>query len=501
MLKTPPFQATSYEFCEYVPARNFIGGRWLEPSGAPSIPVMNPRHGQPMSKVPLSGEREVHAAVRAAGAAYPAWRATPIRERAQVMYRLKSFLERDLEELSWLVCHENGKTIEESRASVLKAIECVEFGCSLPNLAAGEILDVSRGVSCQTSYEPLGVCAGITPFNFPLMVPLWMIPQCIVGGNSFVLKASEQVPLSAMRLVELLREAEVPDGVVNLVHGGREAVEALSDHPEVKALAFVGSTKVAKAVYGRGTATGKRVLCLGGAKNHLLLLPDADPVLSAENIVASFTGCAGQRCMAASLLAAIGEVDPIIDAIVRHADKLEVGKDMGAIINEASYERIHRYIDEAEKNGAKVLLDGRGKKAPECNKGGGWWIGPTILDGVASDAPAACDEIFGPVLSIVRFDTVEAAIAKQNSSGYGNGAAVYTSSGHAARTITERLEAGMVGVNVGVPVPREPFGFGGWNDSKFGHGNITGLDGFRFWTRPRKLTTKWAEQSDRTWMS
>ena len=497
MLHTPKFQATTYEFCEYVPARNFIGGRWLDPTGVESLPVMNPRHGQPMSKVPLCGKRDVGAAVEAASAAFPAWRATPIRERAQVMYRLKSFLERDLEELSWLVCHENGKTIEESRASVLKAIECVEFGCALPNLAAGELLDVSRGVSCQTVHEPLGVCAGITPFNFPLMVPLWMIPQCTVGGNTFVLKASEQVPLSAMRLVELLREAELPDGVLNLVHGAREAVEALADHPEIKAVGFVGSTKVAKSVYGRAAATGKRVLCLGGAKNHLFLLPDADKDLSAENIVASFTGCAGQRCMAASLLAAIGDVDPIIDAVVHHASNLEVGKDMGAIINEAAYERITRMIGEAEAAGAKVLLDGRGKKAND----GGWWIGPTILDHVAPDAIAACEEIFGPVLSIVRFKNVDEAIAKENSSGYGNGAAVYTSSGHAARTITERIEAGMVGVNVGVPVPREPFGFGGWNDSKFGHGDITGIDGFRFWTRPRKFTTKWAEQSDRTWMS
>ena len=499
MLKTPKFQATSYDFCEYVPARNFIGGRWLDANDARTMPVMNPRHGQPMSKVPLSGEREVQAAVCAAGAAFPEWKATPIRERAQVMYRLKSLLERDLEELSWLVCHENGKTIEESRASVLKSIECVEFGCSLPNLAAGEVLDVSRGVSCQTAYEPLGVCAGITPFNFPLMVPLWMIPQCIVGGNTFVLKASEQVPLSAMRLVELLREAELPDGVVNLVHGGREVVEALADHPEVKALAFVGSTQVAKAVYGRAAASGKRVLCLGGAKNHLFLLPDADPALAAENIVASFTGCAGQRCMAASLLAAIGDVDSIINAIAKLASAMEVGKDMGAIISEAAHERITRTIDEAEQNGAKVLLDGRGKRVPGAD--GGWWIGPTILDGVPADAPAACEEIFGPVLSIVRFATVDEAIAKQNTSGYGNGAAVYTSSGHAARTITERIEAGMVGVNVGVPVPREPFGFGGWNDSKFGHGDITGFDGFRFWTRARKITTKWAEQPDRTWMS
>ncbi len=499
MLNTPKFQARSYDFCEYVPARNFIGGRWLDGSGSETVPVMNPRHGQPMSKVPLCGARDVDAAVQAAAAAFPKWRATPIRERAQVMYRLKSFLERDLEELSWLVCHENGKTIEESRASVLKAIECVEFGCALPNLATGELLDVSRGVSCQTVHGPLGVCAGITPFNFPLMVPLWMIPQCVVGGNSFVLKASEQVPFSAMRLVELLREAELPDGVVNLVHGGRDAVEALADHPDIKALGFVGSTKVAKAVYGRAAATGKRVLCLGGAKNHLFLLPDADKALSAENIVASFTGCAGQRCMAASLLAAIGDVNPIIDAIVHQASKLEIGKDMGAIINEAAYERITRYIDEAEAHGARVLLDGRGKRVAAAE--GGWWIGPTILDHVSADAPAACEEIFGPVLSIVRFDNLDDALAKENASGYGNGAAVYTSSGHAARTVTERIEAGMVGVNVGVPVPREPFGFGGWNDSKFGHGDITGIDGFRFWTRTRKVTTKWAEQSDRTWMS
>src|SRR5690606_36303545 len=266
------------------------------------IDVINPRHGKAMSSVPMCGREEVDAAVAAAHRAQPAWADLPIRDRAYVFYSLRQKMRDHLDELSWLVSHENGKTFEESKAEVLKGIECVEFGCSLPNLAAGTQLDVSRGVNCQVTYEPLGVVAGVVPFNFPLMVPLWMLPQAIVGGNAFVLKPSEQVPLSALRLAELFVESGLPAGIFNLVHGGRDVVEALCDHPDIAALGFVGSTPVAKLVYGRACATGKRALCLGGAKNHLLVVPDADVELTADNVVASFTGCAGQRCMAAAVM-------------------------------------------------------------------------------------------------------------------------------------------------------------------------------------------------------
>jgi malonate-semialdehyde dehydrogenase (acetylating) / methylmalonate-semialdehyde dehydrogenase len=494
---TTPFSANSYDFAEYVPAKNWIGGEWSDPKGRTRIDVINPRHGKAMATVPLSGREEVDAAVAAAKRAQPGWAELPLRDRAYVFYSLRQKMYEALEELSWLVSHENGKTYDESKAEVLKAIECVEFGCSLPNLAAGTQLDVSRGVNCQVTYEPLGVVAGVVPFNFPLMVPLWMLPQAIVGGNAFVLKPSEQVPLSALRLAELFVASGLPAGIFNLVHGGREVVEALCDHPDIAAIGFVGSTPVAKLVYGRAAATGKRALCLGGAKNHLLVVPDADVELTADNVVASFTGCAGQRCMAAAVMVAIGGVDHIVSEIEARAKKLTLGKDIGAITSEAAMERITRYIDEAEKLGATVLVDGRGQKADA----GGYWIGPTVLDGVTPDMPAWKDEIFGPVLSIVRVDTLGEAIALENSCPYGNASSVYTTSGEVARQVMSRVSAGMCGVNIGVPVPREPFGFGGWNDSKFGHGNITGWDGYRFWTQDRKITTKWALQKDQTWMS
>jgi malonate-semialdehyde dehydrogenase (acetylating)/methylmalonate-semialdehyde dehydrogenase len=492
----PRFPANSYAFTEYVPVKNLIGGQWVDAASGATMPVENPRHARTMTTVAMSGPADVEAAVKAASEAFKSWRHVPIRERAQVFYHLKSLMERDLEELAWVISHENGKTFAEAKASVEKGIECVEFGASLANMAAGEQVDVSRGVNCRVDHEPYGVVAGITPFNFPIMVPLWMLPQAIVGGNTFVLKPSEQVPIGAMKLAALFEEAGLPDGVLNIVNGGPDAVNALCDHPQIKAMAFVGSTRIAKHVYTRGAATGKVMLCLGGAKNHLMVVPDADVALTAANVTASFTGCAGQRCMAASVLLAVGEADHVVDAIVQEAKKLRTGKEVGAIINQASVERITGYITDAEKRGAKLILDGRGQRGDEH----GYWVGPTILDGVSTDMPAATQEIFGPVLSIIRCKTLDEAIAIENANAYGNAACIYTTSGAVADYVTDRVEAGMVGVNVGVPVPREPFGFGGWNDSKFGVGNITGIDGYRFWTRPRKVTTKWAIQKDTTWM-
>jgi malonate-semialdehyde dehydrogenase (acetylating)/methylmalonate-semialdehyde dehydrogenase len=494
----PRFAASSYEFEPYAPARNWVGGEWRSPvAGPPPQEVPNPRWGRPMSHVEMSGAADVAAAVAAARAAFPAWRDLPIRDRAQVLYKAREILLRDLPELSWLVSHENGKLHSEARAEVEKAIECLEYGCSLPNLAAGNQLEVSRGVTCEVAYEPLGVVAGVVPFNFPLMVPMWMIPQALVGGNAFVLKPSERVPLTTMRLAEIFAEAGLPPGIFSLVQGGREAVEALCDHPGIAALAFVGSTRVARSVYARACAAGKRALCLGGAKNHLILVPDADPEVAVENIVASFTGCAGQRCMAASVLIAVGEVDGLLERITERAARLELGTDMGPVTTAAAVERITAAIDEAERQGARVRLDGRGRRAT----GSGWWVGPTILDAVRPEMPAARDEIFGPVLSVLRVSHLEQALAIENANPYGNASTVYTTSGDVARRVMASAEAGMCGVNVGVPVPREPFGFGGWNDSCFGHGNVTGWDGYRFWTRQRKITSKWALQRDATWMS
>ncbi len=493
------FPARSYDFQATADAKNLIGGQWTDARQAHgSLDVLNPRYARPMAKVTLSGEEDVAAAVAAAKKALPEWRDLPIRERAQVLYRVRELMLRDAEALSWLVSHENGKTYDQAYAEVMKGIECVEFGCSLPNLAAGTQLEVSRGVTCELRYEPLGVVAGVTPFNFPFMVPLWMLPQALVGGNAFILKPSEQTPLSAVALGELFKEAGLPDGILNIVHGGKEAVEALCDHPGIAAFGFVGSTRVAKMVYGRACTAGKRALCLGGAKNHLIVVPDADPDVTIDNIVASFTGCSGQRCMAAANLVAVGDVDHIIDGIKQRTAALDPGRDHGAINSEASVKRIRGYIDQAEDQGARVLVDGRHKAS---GKGEGYWLGATILDHVTPDMPAAREEIFGPVLSIIRVPNLEKALEIENNNPYGNASSVYTTSGEVARRVMGRVEAGMCGVNVGVPVPREPFGFGGWNDSAFGAGNITGWDGFRFWTRVRKITSKWSLQKDWTWMS
>ena len=492
------FAPRDYGFTPYVDCKNWIGGAWQGAQSGETMSVQNPRHGQEMGRVAWSGGADVAAAVSAAKAALPGWRATPLKERAQVLFRLKQLMEDRLDELAWLLSHENGKTIAQARGSVLKGIECVEFGASLHNMAQGEQLDVSRGINCEVTHEPVGVCAGIVPFNFPTMVPLWMLPQALVSGNTFVLKPSEQVPYGSMRLAELFREAGLPDGVLNVVNGGKETVEAICDDPDIAAVAFVGSTKVAKIVYERGSRAGKKMLCLGGAKNHLVVVPDADPELTASTLVASSYGCSGQRCMAASVMVAVGDVQHIIDRMVDETRGMSLGTDMGSIINPQSAERIIGYIDDAERQGARVLVDGRGASV---DGQGGNWIGPTIIDGVSRDMGAGADEIFGPVLSIIHVDTLDEAIALENASPYGNAAAIFTTNGGVARYAIDRFSAGMCGVNIGVPVPREPFAFGGWNDSKFGHGDITGYDGFRFWTRPRKVTSRWDVASDATWMS
>ena len=492
------FTTRGYEFTPYVACKNWIDGKWTDAASGKTRAVMNPRHNKEMGQMAWSDESDTHRAIAAAEKAFPAWQAMPMKERAQVLYRVKQIMESKLDELAWLLSHENGKSIPQAKGEVLKGIECVEYGCSLPNIAQGEQLDVSRGINCSVTHEPLGVCAGIVPFNFPSMVPLWMLPQVLVAGNTFVLKPSEQVPYSAMRLAEIFKEAGLPDGVLNIVNGGKETVEALCDSPVVKALGFVGSTKVAKIVYARGAQTGKKVLGLGGAKNHLIVVPDADLKLTSETVVASAFGCAGQRCMAASVMVAVGDVQPIIDDIVAITKRVKLGVDMGCIITPESAERITKYITDAEAKGATVLVDGRGQTVDGQP---GNWVGPTVLDNVSPDMPAGCEEIFGPVLSIIRTETLDKAIAIENNNAYGNAAAIFTTSGAVARYAMERVSAGMCGVNIGVPVPREPFAFGGWNDSKLGGGDLTGYDGFLFWTRPRKVTTRWETAKDATWMS
>ncbi len=453
--------------------------------------MLNPADGTRLARVPLSGADELDAAVRAAAEAFPAWSARTIKDRARVFYRYRTLLERDFGELSALITEEHGKTREEAEAEVAKAIELTEFACSLPQLVTGEVLEVSRGVECRTDRLPLGVVASVAPFNFPCMVPHWTIPNAIALGNCLVLKPSELVPLSAGRIAELLAEAGLPPGVFSVVHGGREVVEAICDHPGIAAVTFVGSTRVAQLVYRRGTASLKRVLALGGAKNHLLVLPDADPETTAGSVVASMAGCTGQRCMAGSVMVAVGPTDHIVRRLVEHAREVVPGRNLGPVISREAKERIERYVTEAERDGATVLLDGRGAVVP--GREGGFYVGPTVLDHVRPDMAIAREEVFGPVLAIVRAKDVDQALAVENASPYGNAAAVFTESGGLARYVAGRASAGMVGVNVGVPVPREPFSFGGWNDSRFGVGDITGHGSIEFWTRARKTTTKWKE--------
>ncbi len=483
---------------KYPEVRNYVAGDFVT-GDHEYLDVYNPSDGSVISRVPLSSREDVDRAVKVAQAAFPAWSATPIKERVQIFFRYRSLLERDIEELTALVTEENGKVYGEARAEVLKSMELTEFACSLPQIAAGEVLEVSRGVECRTERFPVGVVASIAPFNFPNMVPNWTIPNALALGNCMILKPSELVPLSANRIAELLTEAGLPEGVFQVVHGGKDVVEAICDHSGIEAISFVGSTKIAKLVYRRGTANLKRVLALGGAKNHLIVMPDADTEMASSNIVASMSGCAGQRCMAASVMVAVANTDHIIARMVEQAKAVVPGENLGPVISAESKQRIESFIAEAVENGAKILVDGRNMNVD--GKEGGYWLGPTIIDHVTPDMRIAQEEVFGPVLVIIRTKDLKGALTVENASPYGNAASVFTESGATARYVMENASAGMVGVNVGVPVPREPFSFGGWNESHFGVGDITGRGSIEFWTKSKKMTTKWNREHGVNWMS
>ncbi len=470
------------------PALNHIDGK-LTPSLGPSQKVVSPLTGRAIAEVALSTVDDLNSAVQAATAAFPAWSGRTARQRAAVFYNYRQQLLKHVDELAELIHWENGKLVEEARAEVQRAIEVTEFACSLPQLIAGQVLEVSPGVECRVDRAPLGVVASITPFNFPAMVPHWTIPIALAVGNCLILKPSEKVPLTALRTAELLVAAGLPPGVFNVVHGDRAIVEAICDHPLIEAITFVGSTAVAKSVYIRGTASLKRVLALGGAKNHLVVVPDAHPQKTAENAIASMAGCAGQRCMAAACLLAVGNVDPIIEQICHEARKLRPGDNLGPVISAAARERIIHFISEAEEQGARILVDGRNVAAAEHN--GGFYIGPTVIDQVTPDMRIAQEEVFGPVLAILRVNDLSEALAIENRSPYGNAASIYTQSGRSARLFARQASAGMIGVNIGVPVPLEPFGFGGWNQSRFGVGDITGPSSVDFWTKSKKVTSRW----------
>lgn len=483
---------------KYPAIGNFIGGKYIKGSSG-KLDVISPGDGSKISEVNLSDYSDLDKAVSTARTAFTNWSATPIKERVQVLFRYRSLLEKNMKELSELVTEENGKTFSEAQAEVEKSIELTEFACSMPQLAAGEVLEVSKGVECRVERYPVGVVASIAPFNFPNMVPNWTIPNALVLGNAMILKPSELVPLSANRIAELLKEAGLPDGVFNVVHGTKEVVEAICDHPGIDAVSFVGSTKIAKLVYIRASSNLKRVLTLGGAKNHLLVLPDAHLEMTASNVAASMTGCAGQRCMAAASMIAIGSVQHIIDSLCKEARKIIPGVNLGAVISKAAKERIEGYISEAEKEGANVLVDGRNYIVK--GKEGGFYVGPTVIDNVRPEMRIAQEEVFGPVIVIMHTENIDEALKIQQSSHYGNASSVFTQNGGLARYISEKASAGMIGVNIGVPVPREPFSFSGWNESKFGVCDITGKSSIEFWTKLKKITTKWNPESKVNWMS
>lgn len=472
--------------------KNLIGGVWKE-ARAPALPVYNPATGETIEEVPLSGAAEVAEAVEAAARAFERWSRTPLTERVRLMFRFKVLLEERFEELARLVTLHHGKTLEEARGEVRRGIEAVDFALSAPTLLQGRTLrEVTGGVDQNLFHYPLGVVAGITPFNFPVMIPLWMLPIAVVAGNTFVLKPSERTPLGAVRLGELFLEAGFPEGVLNIVHGGREAAEALLAHPGVRAIQFVGSEPVARWVYGEAARQGKRVSAAGGAKNHLIVMPDADLDQAVPAILNSAFGNAGERCLAGSVAVGVGEVGPeLLKRVVEAASRLKVGPgyeegvQVGPLIREEHRQRVLAYIRRGVEEGAGLALDGRGVGGP------GFFLGPTVLDRVSPAMAVGREEIFGPVLSVAYAKTLEEAIAQANAVPYGNMACIFTQSGRAARAFREEVQAGMVGVNVGVAQPFAFYPFSGWRASFFGDLHPQGPDAFLFYTQRKVVVERW----------
>eukprot|EP00529_Nitzschia_sp_RCC80_P025013 CAMPEP_0113477072 /NCGR_PEP_ID=MMETSP0014_2-20120614/20012_1 /TAXON_ID=2857 /ORGANISM="Nitzschia sp." /LENGTH=536 /DNA_ID=CAMNT_0000370141 /DNA_START=21 /DNA_END=1632 /DNA_ORIENTATION=+ /assembly_acc=CAM_ASM_000159 len=474
---------------------NYIGGQFVAPSTAEYMDVLNPSTNTVVGKVGVSTSKDVDDAASTASKAFPAWKAMTIKQRTTIMLKFHSLIQQHSRELAELIVLENGKNITEALADVAKGNETVEWACNLPHVAAGNILRVSGNVMCQDSRQPLGVVSCIVPFNFPFMVPMWTTPIALVMGNTVVLKPSEKVPPDDETCAGLIEEAGFPKGVFNMVQGTRETVEALIDHPDIKAVTFVGSSPVAKAVSDRCRAISKRCNALGGAKNHLVALQDCEVDGAASDIVVSFAGCAGQRCMAASVLLLIDEQPQLLDTIVSKASAIEPGNgpgQMGPVIDGASLQKIVSYIEAAEKDGAKILLDGRANEK-YSSKTDGNWIGPTVILHTSSTDKSMREEIFGPVLSVYVASSWEEAIEIENSSPFGNAASIYTTNGGHAEWFTSRFNSAMLGINIGIPVPREPFQFGGLygTQSKYGDLDITGPGGMEFFSNRIKITSKW----------
>ncbi len=475
---------------------NYINGRWTTAQASGRIDVTNPASGKILARAPLSGAVEVEAAVAAASAALPDWRGRSVGERTDFIFALREKFRQRIDELALSITREGGKVLSDARAEVTRSIEVLEVACSAPMTMQGRILEgVSRGINTETIRQPVGVCAAITPFNFPAMVPMWFLPFAIVYGNTFILKPSEQVPLTSELIVNILEEIGLPPGVVNVVHGGHDAVNAILDSPGIRAVSFVGSVNTAKYIYRRAAEKGKRVQALGGAKNYMVVMPDAVVDKTVSNVLGSAFGNAGQRCMAGSVLVTVGAAQKaIMDRLKDEAEKLVTGEgtnpkaSLGPVISSAACDRIHESIETGIKEGAELLVDGRHPKGtPE----GGNFVGPTILTNVKADMHVCRDEIFGPVLSVMHVDTLEEAIALVNSDPRGNGTSIFTENGAAVREFSRRIEVGMVGVNIGVAASPAYFPFSGWKDSFFGDVHVHGFDAVEFFTRKKTITSRY----------
>lgn len=479
--------------------QNLIDGEFVSASTEAFDDVFNPSTGEVIAQVPLCGDVDVNAAVAAARKTLPSWRATPIIDRARLMFCYRDILERHFDELAALITREHGKTNSESRAEVRRGIEVVEFACGIPSLFMGQTLsNIATDIDAEVQRHPVGVCVGITPYNFPAMVPMWMLPIALVCGNTFILKPSEKVPLTAVRLAELLQEAECPPGVFNVLHGGRECVDSLIAHPDVAAISFVGSSPIARSIYTQGTAAGKRVQAAGGAKNFCIVMPDADPEIAVKALAAASFGCGGQRCMATSIAIPVGNIaDSLVDQLSHHAGSLRVGPtdagdnvDLGPLIRRQHVDRVAESVNSAAREGAAIALDGR-----QSNVGGGFFLGPCIVDNVDPTMTIAKQEIFGPVLSVLRAESLDEALQLSQTCEFGNGASIFTRDGYAARKFRDEFNAGMIGVNVGVPAPTAWFPFTGWNGSFFGDLHVQGAEGIQFYTRQKVTLTRWLEST------
>jgi malonate-semialdehyde dehydrogenase (acetylating)/methylmalonate-semialdehyde dehydrogenase len=472
-----------------------IGGEETSGSSSRIGPVWDPATGERQAEVLLAEPADVDAAVGAARAAFEEWSQASLNQRAKIMFAFRELLDRNVEKLARVISSEHGKVLEDAKGEVLRGLEVVEFACGIPQLLKGEYSDqVSTTVDAFSFRQPLGVCAGITPFNFPAMVPMWMHPLAVACGNTFVLKPSERDPSASNLVAELYAEAGLPAGVFNVVHGDKLAVDALLDHPDVAAVSFVGSTPIASYVHARATEKGKRVQALGGAKNHAVVVPGADLGYAADQLAAAGFGSAGQRCMAISVAVAVEEVaDPLVEEVARRAREIKVGpgldprSEMGPVVTPEARERIIDYIGQGAEAGATVTVDGRELEMD----GGGFWVGPTLIDRVETGMSVYRDEIFGPVLSVVRSGSLDEAIALINRNPYANGAAIFTGSGHEARRFQREVEVGMIGINVPIPVPMAYYSFGGWRSSLFGDHHIHGPEGVRFYTRGKAVTSRW----------